>query len=93
MTRDFKEIDFDETDGAIKNAFVTFRSMEGAARMEAAFNVGILKRLFFKCMPSCLLCGAKERYEKKLFHGKWLKVTRSIEPSLILWHNIGVSKA
>jgi len=40
----------------------------------------------------CCCCVDKKSYKEKLFHGRWLKVDQAIEPSLILWENLGVSR-
>jgi len=33
----------------------------------------------------------KDAAKHKFFRGKWLKVDQAIEPSLILWENLGYS--
>ena len=74
---------------AIKNAFVVFRSQEGAARMIQAYNHSSLS----VCCTSrsCCETASKRRYRKKLFHGNWLKVDEAVEPALINWENLGLS--
>ena len=37
-------------------------------------------------------CCSKRDYEARLFHGLWLQAERAIEPSLIMWENLGFSK-
>lgn len=64
---DYLEIDHERLDGSIKNAFVTFRSMEGSARMYEIYNKSALGRCFVNC------CN-KRKYKSKLFFEKWLKV-------------------
>ena len=73
---DYLEIDHEDLDGKIKNAFITFRSMEGAARLYEIYNKSFLGRCFVNCSN-------KVKYQSKLFFDKWLKVEDAIEPSLI----------
>ena len=77
-----------DAEGEVKNAFVTFRSMEGAARLKSAYNYS---RMSVCCTRCCCCCVDKETYNRKLFHGQWLKVEQSVEPSLIIWENLGLS--
>ena len=68
-------MDIDEDEGKIKWAFVTFRSMEGAARFEQAYDVGIFKRFWlWICCGCCIGREVKSGYQRKLFHNKWLKL-------------------
>ena len=39
LTRDYKNIDPSVTEGQIKNAYVTMKSMEGAARLLKAYRL------------------------------------------------------
>lgn len=61
-----------ETTDELKNAFVTFRTMEGAARMIKAYNKSSISLCCLSCCSSC--CVDKKTYLRKLFHGKWLQV-------------------
>ena len=73
----------------IKNAFVVFRSMEGVSRLIKAYEIS---KFHLCCLKSCYCCCEKGDYQDKLFHGKYLKVERAVEPSLILWENLRISK-
>jgi len=64
--------------------------MEGAARFVNAYQMTSLSRFIFGL--SCCCCINKESYERKLFFGKWLKVREAIDPTLILWENLGISQ-
>lgn len=64
--------------------------MEGAARLVNAYNKSRTYRCCtFYCSDCCV---DKKTYRRKLFHNKWLKVTEAVEPSLIMWENLGVTK-
>ena len=43
----------------------------------------------FYCSDCCV---DKKTYRRKLFHNKWLSVTQAVEPSLIMWENLGLTK-
>ena len=45
--------DITDADEQVKNAFVTFRSMEGAARLKSAYNHS---RLSLCCTSCCCCC-------------------------------------
>ena len=64
--------------------------MEGAARLIKAYNVGRCTRWWTSCCSDC--CVDKDSYRKKLFHDKWLKVEPAVEPSLIIWENLGFTR-
>lgn len=82
----------DETNGGeIKNAFVTFRSMEGAARAIQAYNWSRAKRCWAGIC--CRACSARDSLKRKVFQGRFLKVERAVEPSLILWENLRFSRS
>ena len=34
----------------------------------------------------------KKTYRRKLFHKKWLQVDQAVEPSLIMWENLGITR-
>lgn len=70
----------------VKCAFVTFRSMEGQARMLQAYKMG-------KCKTCCIMCCFQEKVKGKLFREKWLKVDEAPNPSLIMWENLGYSRS
>ena len=70
----------------VKNAFVVFRSMEGKERLIQAYTQS---RVSLCCTACCCCCVDKKTYKRKLFHGKWLKVEQAVEPSLIIWENLG----
>ena len=84
-----KEIAIADNDG-IKNAFVVFRSMEGAARLIQAYNKSAISR----CCTICCCCNAQSliAYKRKLFHDNWLKVDEAVEPALINWENLGLTR-
>lgn len=64
--------------------------MEGAARLVRAYNWS-WTRIF--CHKICCCCVDKKGYKRRLFHGKFLRVEEAIEPSLINWENLDLSKA
>ena len=75
----------------IKNAFVIFRTMEGAARMKKAYSASKWTR---RCNKLCHIsgCYCVPKHEQKLFHKHWLKVEPALEPDLINWENVGLSR-
>ena len=87
--RKYRVLDLAKTDGTVKNAFITFRSMEGAARFKQAYNMNALERLW---VTVCCCCTDKESFYRKLFHGRFLKVESAMEPSLIMWEHQGTTK-
>lgn len=68
----------------VKCAYVVFRSMEGAARCRQVYSASLWSR--FK-----LCCTCNRNYRKLLLHGNYLKVQRAVDPTLILWENLGYS--
>ena len=66
LTRDYKNIDPSVTEGEIKNAYVTMKSMEGAARLLQAYELQEWQRFWLRC------CCRRQGYEERLFHGRWL---------------------
>lgn len=82
--RQYRVLDLSKTEGAVKNAFITFRSMEGAARFKQAYNMNKLQRLW---VTVCCCCADKESFYRKLFHGRFLQVESAMEPSLIMWEH------
>jgi len=70
----------------VKNAYVTFRSMEGYFRAKNVFTQSLPARCWLKC--TC----RGSRYREKLFENKYLKVSSAMDPSLILWENLGYSQ-
>jgi len=71
-TEKYRQLIENEDQDGIKNAFVVFRSMEGAARMIKAYSVS---RSALCCMRYCCCCVNTKAYKRKLFHKKWLKVS------------------
>ena len=61
LTRDYKNIDPHLIEGHIKNAYITMKSMEGAARLIQAYQLSRWKRLWLS------VCCSGSRYKKKLF--------------------------
>lgn len=90
LARYYKELMSKEENDAVKNAFVVFRSMEGAARAIEAYNWSMYKRCCTSCCSGC--CVDKKTYKRKLFHNKWLQIERAQEPSLIIWENLGFTR-
>lgn len=39
----------------------------------------------------CECCTDKKGYKSKLFKGRFLNVEQAVEPSLILWENLGIT--
>mmetsp|Transcript_18073 Transcript_18073/g.13020 ORF Transcript_18073/g.13020 Transcript_18073/m.13020 type:complete len:134 (+) Transcript_18073:1773-2174(+) len=59
--------------------------MEGAFRLQKAYSDNYCKR-------KCILCCCSKRYKHKYFFSRWLRVTPAIDPSLILWENLGFTR-
>lgn len=76
----------------VQNAYVVFRSMEGAARFTKAYDISYWSRCLLKSVCRCCSCKDKKEYQRKLFRGKYLSVKPAVEPSLIHWENIGITK-
>ena len=62
-------------------AYVTMKSMEGWENLLKLFKASRLKRL---CQRSI--------FERWSIAGKWMKAKVPVDPSLILWENLGVGK-
>ena len=90
LVRDYKNVDPSLTDGEIKSAYVVFKSMEGAQRCMQAYSYHYCRYFWFRCCVCCFK--DKKNYDKKMFHNRWLQVDRAIEPSLIMWENLGYNK-
>ena len=82
----YKKLGVNKTQDEVKNAFVVFRSNEGVARAEQAYMLSSWSRAWL-----WMTCRSK-RYRDKQFLGKYLSVKRTIDPSLILWENLGYSQ-
>ena len=89
--KQYMEASKQEDSEAIKNAFVVFRSMEGAARLIQAYNRSAISVCCTACCCFCCCCD-KKTYLRKLFHDRWLKVDEAVEPALINWENLGLSR-
>lgn len=90
LVRDYKNVDPSLTQGEIKSAYIVFKSMEGAERCLQAYRYKYFKWL---CFRLCICCFSdKINYDKKMFHNQWLQVDKAIEPSLIMWENLGYNK-
>lgn len=71
---------------SVKNAYVTFRSMEGKSRTMQAYNTNRFVRLFTE-----YFCCMKQVFKKKkLLQKGFLNVDRAVDPKLIIWENQGV---
>lgn len=70
----------------MKNAFIVFRSNEGVARAEQAYMLSSWTRGWL-----WLTCRSKQ-YREKYFLGNYLRVKKAIDPSLILWENLGYTR-
>lgn len=68
-------------------AYVTFRSFEGKERCLREFDVPF----YTKVVEAICCCFLPEKLRAKKMQGRWLNVTTAVEPSLINWHNFGVS--
>lgn len=66
--------------------YVTFRSEEGAARLLRAYQMGTFKQ-------NLLMCCFRNNIQNKLFYEHFLRVDKAIDPTLIMWQNLGYSKA
>lgn len=50
-------------------------------------------RISLCCLRNCFgCCVNKKEFKRKLFINKWLKVSQAVEPSLINWENLGLSR-
>lgn len=74
-------------DNQAVTAFILFRSMEGVERSIYAYKEWRVTKIFFSIFD----CLQTERQKFRLFRGHWLKVTRGVEPELLLWENFGVT--
>jgi len=71
----------------IKNAYVTFRSMEGKARVLQAYSPNVVSRLFTEivcCMPNVFK-------KKKLLQKGFYDVVEPGDPENIIWENLGIT--
>ena len=82
----YKKLSENKTQDEVKNAFIVFRSNEGVARAEQAYMLSAWSRCWL-----WVTCRSK-RYRDKQLLGKYLSVKRAIDPSLILWENLGYSQ-
>lgn len=70
----------------IKNAYVTFRSMEGKQRAMQAYETGTAARLFAE-----YICCMKSVFQKKkLLKKGYYSIRDTVEPETIIWENLGV---
>ena len=74
----------------VRSAYVVFRSMEGAARFLEAYNITKCQRFCFKLC--CCNQNLNAEFSDKFFRGSMLQVKRAVDPSLILWKNLIVTK-
>ena len=73
----------------IKNAFITFRSMEGKERCIKAFEISWFQRYFIA--NCCCLDGFFRR--KKLLQKGFPSIREVVDPQTVIWENLGVSFA
>ena len=74
---------------SIKNAFITFRSMEGKERCIKAFEISWFQRYFIA--NCCCLDGFFRR--KKLLQKGFPAIREVVDPQTVIWENLGVSFA
>ena len=105
LSRNFKMEETMFQNQEIDSAHITFRSMEGQARLINAY-----KSSCWSTLRDWLCCcckrspEAQREYDQKFFrreyhpgtnkkktHGHWLKVEPAIQPSLIQWQNMNIS--
>lgn len=67
---------------SILNAQVTFRDIQARNKVIAIYNMNPLKRL-------CVSCGCYEPKLRLLNKGVY-SVSHSVDPTIILWENVGV---
>lgn len=85
LTDNYRSLNDKNEKAKIKYAFVVFRSMEGMARILNAYSLTRVERLWLY-----ITCRWKN-FSDKLFYGSYLDVKKAIDPSLILWENLGSS--
>jgi len=73
---------------SINAAYVVFRSMEGKERAQMAYKNYYSRR---RCFGINMRCCDTENVKHLAFGKKILKVEEAIDPSLILWENLGSS--
>lgn len=73
----------------IRNAYVTFRSMESKGRAIKGYDLNwVQRRVATKC------CGLDYFFKKKrLIQEGDMKVRDVVDPQIVLWENVGVSDA
>ena len=73
----------------IATNLLEFKDEEGQQNQKSEREI-YMKWLFYRCCSCC----SKEAifFDKKMFHNKWLYADKAIEPSLIMWQNLGYNK-
>ena len=71
--------------GGVRNAYITFKSLEGKEKAISAFNINRAQRLAAE-----RLCGLGAMFSnKKLLHTGFPAITDTVDPENIAWENLG----
>jgi len=66
--------------------FVNLRSIKAREELISKFYDGKVKRCCVRIMFCC-----KNEYKSRMFMGKWLRVKKAKDPSIINWENLNTS--
>jgi hypothetical protein len=67
-------------------SFITFQSMNGKKKFMKALKISRWQRCVLRCK------GRKSEIQHKYLGKHWPQVSDAVDPSLILWQNLGVSR-
>ena len=84
-TEKYRQTNVERNQDNIKYAYIVFRSMEGMARAVNAYQLNSFERLWLD-----LTC-RRGKYKSRNFLDRYLDVKQAVDPSLILWENLGSS--
>jgi hypothetical protein len=75
----------------VANAYVVFRSMEGPARLLKGLDKSKCTRGCLRCF-SCCSSKYKDNIHHKYFQNTWFKARKAVDPTMIIWQNLGYSE-
>ena len=76
-------------------AFIQFSNTLGKQRFEANMKVNVFRRCWSRCFNRCpKRCGGGkyDQIEHMYIGGKWPTLVETVDPSLIIYKNLGIGK-
>ena len=82
--KEFEDSDFNPNKKSVIYVFITFRSMDGVAMIEEAYNYSRCDRFWiFACQ--CFCTNKYSRMKRRYIGGNWTSPEPAILPDNILW--------